>query len=209
MLQAGRCNPTATHSNTQSLPHCGGAAHRKSNAGRRRVLASSRAGREDILRQTEAGSAVLAAAADAQQAATAAAVREAYKSGKLAFGFSAGGLLFPVSACAPHLHIHLGRRPNQAHHCQTGTQSLPLTQLWAYDNRAPGQHQALCAMLMGCTCSAAWAPVSRTQEPPPSDASSCCNCHATLYEYCTCAALCLMCCCSTTWGWQRSCSGWA
>ncbi|WIA13841.1 hypothetical protein OEZ85_002415 [Tetradesmus obliquus] len=47
------------------------------------------------MRQTEAGSAVLAAAADAQQAATAAAVREAYKSGKLAFGFSAGGLLFP------------------------------------------------------------------------------------------------------------------
>jgi hypothetical protein len=37
-----------------------------------------------------------AAAADAQQAASAAAAQQAFKSGKLAFGFSAGGLLFPV-----------------------------------------------------------------------------------------------------------------
>jgi hypothetical protein len=43
---------------------------------------------------------VAAAAADAQQAAGAAAAQQAFKSGKLAFGFSAGGLLFPVRRTA-------------------------------------------------------------------------------------------------------------
>jgi hypothetical protein len=53
-----------------------------------------------VLKQNGAGSSVAAAAADAE--ASAAAVRQAYKSGKLAFGFSAGGLLFPVSSkCSP------------------------------------------------------------------------------------------------------------
>lgn len=78
-----------------------------------------------MLRQTEAGSsAVAVAAADAQQAANAAAVQQAYKSGKLAFGFSAGGLLFPVSCAC----MHTGQAPRCAAH-QQHTLQQPMVKL--------------------------------------------------------------------------------
>lgn len=96
-LHAGRSSAKATQCPAQPLKHSAAAVHtRKFVASRRGTSCTTTAGREDVLRQTESSSSVMAAAAaDAEQYASAAAMQQAFQSGKLAFGFSAGGLLFP------------------------------------------------------------------------------------------------------------------
>eukprot|EP00882_Tetradesmus_deserticola_P025509 GHRQ01028025.1.p1 GENE.GHRQ01028025.1~~GHRQ01028025.1.p1 ORF type:complete len:125 (-),score=39.02 GHRQ01028025.1:730-1104(-) len=115
-LHAGRSSSTATRCTAQGAA----AATRSCATSKQRLGGAVRAGVDDVPRQTEVGSnAVAAAAADAQQAANAAAVRQAYKSGKLAFGFSAGGLLFPVSCLCMHIRQtcrHCTHLPHSQHH---------------------------------------------------------------------------------------------
>jgi hypothetical protein len=109
-LHAGRCSAKATQCPAHALGHSAAAAHdRNPVASRRGTCCITNAGREDVLRQTQTGSsAMAAAAADAEQYASAAAMRQAFKSGKLAFGFSAGGLLFPVSCSGVWVNTRQG-----------------------------------------------------------------------------------------------------